>query len=147
LLVASKALRQGGTEMTEAQLVNLKLSWLLLQFFICLTPMSNLPRQLWWESLAATVQPFCDGMAGYLSFHFTTLHGPKEAHSLLLIICFFTILIYIQHLDQDSLDILVSVGGKKDDWMNFFVELSHNLLWLPLEYLCIFLLTFTQFWC
>jgi hypothetical protein len=26
LLVASKALRQGGTEMTEAQLVNLKLS-------------------------------------------------------------------------------------------------------------------------
>jgi hypothetical protein len=73
-------------------------------------------------------------------------HAPlnAEAHSLLLIICFFTILIYIQHLDQDSLDILVS-AGEKNDWMSFFVELSHHLLWLPLEYLFIFLLNFTQF--
>jgi hypothetical protein len=59
-------------------------------------------------------------VAGYLSFHFTTLHGPTsaEADILLLIICFFTILIYIQCLDQDSLDILVSVG-KKDNQMIF----------------------------
>jgi hypothetical protein len=82
--------------------------------------MSNLPRGFVMRVIGSHCTAILQwrGWLLVISFHNIAWPTSAEADILLLIICFFTILIYIQCLDQDSLDILVSVG-KKDDQMIF----------------------------